>query len=245
MRMWMRMLLGIAVGLSLISGGKALACNEGYCDWGGVYATGGYDLYSFAVDYYQVMDYSYSSNSCSTCSCNTCYESASLWDNVVYQQSSPWIDQAIQQVTQNIYSLMYGLNPTIPPTNYPPTGLPPTGYPPTGYPPTGFPPTGYPPTGYPPTTYPPTGFPPVTGYPPILPPPAKPPVMGCDNIFVMCPTGPVIPPVTGYPPVTPTWPTNPPGGGTPPNGPGPSYQKKTETVPTAPVRYRVPRGVTH
>ena len=128
----------------------------------------------------------------------------------------------------------------------------------------GFNPTPY----YPPVVPPNFPYGPNTPYPPVSPytPPATQlPYGGCDNVVVMCPSGPITPggtttpyipitnPITPQIPVTPTPPvtvTVPSGDSNTSTNPTPyNYpvvtQPGSQTLPQSPIRYNTPRGASN
>lgn len=263
--------------ISLVVGQGAFACN--LCagnSYVGAYSTGGYNLYTFTTDIYAIIDtpfYSMPSygGGCGSLlgSCNSCYNSASLYGNTGYDPSTQLINQLlISQINQNTMQMCMvsgmcnpvnpylqgsgSIPPLMPPIN-PIAGLNPTPY--------------YPPVVPPNFPYGPNvPYSPATPY---TPPTTQLPYGGCDNVIVMCPSGPVtqggtppyttpvVNPITPQTTITPTTPvtvTTPSGTSNTPANSTPYYypvvtqpgtQPGTQTLPQSPIRYNTPRGASN
>lgn len=217
MKLFGSTLIALFLVLSLNTG-KAFACGD-YCDYGGAYATGGYDLYSFSLDLYTIADYSYSSydygGSCGTFSgCGSCYDVGLMsgYSGLNNYYNNGLIDWEISSITNQLNQYIQMQNNPFMGGGYPGIG---GGYPGmtnnfgnfpgiygSGYPGIGG---GYP--GFP-------GMPTFPTYPPTTNFPTYP-------TYPTFPTYPSLPPVTTFPtyPTTPTTPTLP----TPPTNTPPPY----------------------
>jgi len=258
--------LAFFAGLALATARPANACGD-YCDpWAGLYSTGGYALLDVSVDIYNALDYSGGGwsggggydNWGGGCTsfvdpCGGAYGDLSLWGAGMGGYGMGGNGMANPY---DLYGGMSGLGGDCFTTGtcFPPmAGLPGTmpgmtpGYPPSTIPNPYYTPPSQPPSVIPNPYYVPPTQPPFAGVPT---PPQLPPWGGCDGIFVPCPGGPVtrppVPPTTPWvPPSMPPWtgPTTPPGGGPqPPAYTPPQFAPRSQTVPTEPVRYHVPRG---
>lgn len=264
--------------ISLLVSQSTFGCN--LCagnSYVGAYSTGGYNLYTFTTDIYAIVDTPFYSmptygGGCGSLlgSCNSCYNSASLYGNTGYDPNTQLINQLlISQINQNTMQMCMAsgmcnpvnpyfqgggsVPPLMPPIN-PITGLNPTPY-------------------YPPVVPPNFPFGPTAPYSPMVPytpPTTQLPYGGCDNVIVMCPSGPVtqggtspyvpmVNPITPQTTPTPTTPgintppmtvTVPSGGSNTPTNPTPyiypvTTQPGTQTLPQSPIRYNTPRGASN
>jgi hypothetical protein len=272
---WKKILIAL---ISLLISQSTFACNlcagNGYV---GAYSTGGYNLYTFTTDIYAIIDTPYYSmpnygGGCGTLlgSCNSCYNSPVLYGNSGYDPNTQLINQLlISQINQNTMQMCMAsgmcdpVNPYLPGSGPIPPLMPPMS------PPPGVSPIPY----YPPVVPPNFPYGPNAPYPPInpyTPPTTQLPYGGCDNVIVMCPSGPVTPgggtpyipinnPITSQPPTPPSTPivptipitvTVPSGGSNSPTNPTPynypaTTQPGTQNLPQSPIRYNTPRGASN